>query len=173
MNRLVEDLLLLSRLDAHRLILAADLVPLADLLAETARQMEKLAAAKGVTLTLDTVQGALRGDRLRMRQVLLILLDNALRFSPSGGTIRLGAEIRGRDVIVSVADSGAGIPPDHLSHIFERFYQVPGQPGEGRGNGLGLSIARALVEAQHGKIDISSQPGKGTLVQIFLPAAGN
>ena len=171
MNKMVEDLLLLSRIDAHRLVLATDLVPFPDLLAETARQVEKLAIAKGVTLTLEAAQGAVHGDRVRLRQVLLILLDNALRFTPAGGTIRLGALIRGREVVVQVADSGPGIPPEHLAHIFERFYQVPGQPVEGRGNGLGLSIARGLVEAQHGKIVISSQTGKGTYVQIVLPAA--
>jgi signal transduction histidine kinase len=173
MNRMVEDLLLLSRLDAHRLTLAADIVPLPDLLAEIARTVEKLAAAKGVTLALDAAQGTVRGDRVRLRQVLLILLDNALRFTPAGGTVRLGAQASGREVVVHVSDSGAGIPPKHLAHVFERFYQVPGQPDEGRGNGLGLSIARGLVEAQHGKITMSSQAGKGTTVQIVLPAAGD
>jgi len=167
----VEDLLLLSRIDAHRLVLAADLIPLPDLLAETARQVEKLAVAKNVTLNLDAAQGAVRGDRVRLRQVLLILLDNALRFTPAGGTIQLGALVRGREVVIHVADSGAGIPPEHLAHVFERFYQVPGQPVEGRGNGLGLSIARGLVEAQRGNITVSSPAGKGTYVQISLPAA--
>jgi signal transduction histidine kinase len=102
--------------------------------------------------------------------VLLILLDNALRFTPSGGTIRLASQVGSRDVAITVVDSGPGIPPDHLPHIFERFYQVPGQAGEGRGNGLGLSIARGLVEAHHGKIRIESQLGKGTEVKILLPA---
>jgi len=171
MNSMVEDLLLLSRIDAHRLVLASDLVPLPDLLAETAHHVEKITVAKYVTLTLDTAQGAVRGDRVRLRQVLLILLDNALRFTPAGGTIRLGSLVRGREVVVHVADSGAGIPPEHLAHVFERFYQVPGQPVEGRGNGLGLSIARELVEAQRGKITVSSPAGKGTYVQIVLPAA--
>ena len=173
MNRMVEDLLLLSRLDAHRLALAADIVPLPDLLAEIARTVEKLAAAKGGTISLDAAQGTVRGDRVRLRQVLLILLDNALRFTPTGGTVRLGAQASGREVVIHVADNGAGILPEHLAHVFERFYQVPGQPDEGRGNGLGLSIARGLVEAQHGKITMSSQAGKGTSVQIVLPAAGD
>jgi signal transduction histidine kinase len=171
MNRLVEDLLLLSRLDAHRLTLAAEPVPLAELLEETARQVEKLAAARGVSLSVEAASGTVRGDRVRLRQVLLILLDNALRFTPSGGAIRLRAEMRGREAVVSVLDSGSGIPPEHLPHVFERFYQVPGQPAEGRGNGLGLSIARGLVEAQHGRISISSQPGRGTSLQLLLPSA--
>jgi signal transduction histidine kinase len=172
MNRMVEDLLLLSQIDAHHLVVAADIVSLPELLSEVARQVEKLAAVKSVTLTLEPVHGMVRGDQNRLRQVVLILLDNALRFTPAGGTIRLGAVTRGREVIVHVADSGSGIPPEHLRNIFERFYQVPGQPAEGRGNGLGLSIARGLVEAQHGKILISSQVGKGTSVQIILPEVG-
>jgi signal transduction histidine kinase len=110
-----------------------------------------------------------RGDPVRLRQVLLILLDNALRFTPPGGTIRLGAQVRGKWVTVYVSDSGPGIPAGHLGHVFERFYQVPGQPAEGRGNGLGLSIARALVEAQRGTIAISSPPGEGTTVAVHLP----
>jgi len=171
MNRLVEDLLLLSRLDAHRLTLADELVALPDLLNETARQMEKLSTAKGVSLSVESAAGTVRGDRVRLRQVLLILLDNALRFTPSGGTIRMSSQLRNRDVVITVADSGSGIPTEHLPHIFDRFYQVPGQTGDERGNGLGLSIAKGLVEAHHGKINIISQPGQGTSVEIFLPAS--
>ena len=170
MNRLVEDLLLLSRLDAHRLTLADEPVALEELLNETARQVEKLATAKGVRLSVESAAGTVRGDRVRLRQVLLILLDNALRFTPAGGTIRMASQLRNREVVISVADSGTGIPPEHLPHIFDRFYQVPGQSGEERGNGLGLSIARGLVEAHHGKISISGKVGAGTVVQIELPA---
>jgi len=170
MNRIVEDLLLLSRIDAKRLVLAAESVSLPDLLAETSHQVEVLASSKQVTLSLDPAEGTVRCDRFRLRQVLLILLDNALRFTPVGGTIRMGSENRGREVVLHVVDNGRGIPAEHLEHIFERFYQVPGQSMESRGNGLGLSIAQGLVEAQHGKIIISSIPGTGTRVQILLPS---
>jgi signal transduction histidine kinase len=170
MNRLVEDLLLLSRLDAHRLTLANEPVVLEELLNETARQVEKLAATKSVNLNVESTAGTVRGDRVRLRQVLLILLDNALRFTPSGGTIRMASKVNNREVVITVADSGPGIPPEHLPHIFDRFYQVPGQTGDERGNGLGLSIAKGLVEAHHGKIGITSQPGNGTSVRIVLSA---
>jgi signal transduction histidine kinase len=170
MNRLVEDLLLLSRLDAHRLTLSDEPVAISPLLEETARQMEKLAAVKGVSLGVDSTAGVARGDRVRLRQVLLILLDNALRFTPSGGTIHMMSQEHGREIVVTVTDNGAGIPPEHLLHVFDRFYQVPGQTGEERGNGLGLSIAKGLVEAQHGRITIESLPGHGTSVKISLPA---
>ncbi len=169
MDRLVEDLLLLSRLDAHRLTLVDDPIAISELLGETARQVEKLAVAREVRVSVEEASGTVRGDRVRLRQVLLILLDNALRFTPSGGTVRLASHVSGRQVAITVMDSGSGIPPEHLSHIFERFYQVPGQEEAVRGNGLGLSIAKGLVEAHHGKISIASQPGKGTSVQVLLP----
>jgi signal transduction histidine kinase len=172
MNRMVEDLLLLSRLDAHRLVLTADPVALPEFLSETVRQVERIATAKGVTLTLGPVQGSVRGDKVRMRQALLVVLDNALRFTPSGGTISLSAQVRGREVVVSVTDNGLGISREHLPHIFERFYQVPGQPGEGHGNGLGLSIARGLVEAHRGRMAVTSRKDVGTTVQIIFPLAG-
>jgi signal transduction histidine kinase len=172
MNRVVDDLLLLSRLDAHRLQLARAIIPVADLLAETVRQMEKLAQEKGVTLGVDGARGSILGDRARVRQVLLILLDNALRFTPPGGAIRLSAQPSGRWVEIMVADNGAGIAPEHLPHLFERFYQVrTNATDDSRSNGLGLSIARALVEAQRGSIRIESAPGKGTRAHLLLPSA--
>jgi signal transduction histidine kinase len=172
MNRMVEDLLLLSRLDARRLVLSADTVALPEFLAETVRQVERIASAKGVTLSLDPVEGSVRVDRVRIRQALLVVLDNALRFTPPGGRIRLAAKVRGREVVVSVSDNGVGIPPEHLPHIFERFYQVPGRAGEGQGNGLGLSIARGLVEAHRGRMAVTSRENAGTTVEIVLPLAG-
>jgi signal transduction histidine kinase len=169
MNRLVEDLLLLSRLDAHRLVLAHVAVPVPALLADVVRDVEKLAREKDVSVVLEPAAGVVRADPLRLRQVLLILFDNALRFTPSGGTIRFGAEIHGKWVTLYVGDSGAGIPAKDLPHVFERFYQVPGATGDGRGNGLGLSIAKSLIEAQHGKLAIKSEAGRGTVVAIHLP----
>jgi signal transduction histidine kinase len=84
----------------------------------------------------------------------------------------MGSENQGREVVLHVVDNGSGIPAEHLKHIFERFYQVPGQNMDTQGNGLGLSIARGLVEAQHGKITITSAAGAGTSVKIVLPAEG-
>jgi signal transduction histidine kinase len=171
MNRLVDDLLLLSRLDTHRLKLERVRIDLAELLGETHRTLSPLAMDKGVTLELGGAAGAIWGDPIRMRQVLLIVLDNALRFTPSGGRIRLEASPLGNFFHIVVADSGIGISSEHLPHIFERFYQVeqPGEP-ETRNNGLGLSIARSLVEAQGGKISLESKPGRGTRVTVSMPA---
>jgi signal transduction histidine kinase len=174
MNRLVDDLLLLSRLDTRRLKLERRRIDLAELLGETHRALSPLAIDKGVTFELGTAAGAILGDPTRMRQVLLILLDNALRFTPAGGRIRLEASPMGKVYTIVVADSGIGISPEHLPYIFERFYQVeqPGEP-ETRNNGLGLSIARSLVEAQGGKIGLESRSGRGTRVTVSMPAASS
>jgi len=170
MNHLVDDLLLLSRLDAQRLQLAREVIPVAELVTETVRQMEKLGQEKGITLTADAAAGNIIGDRARVRQVLLILLDNALRFTPPNGTIRLSAKPAGKSIEMVVSDNGPGIPPEHLPHLFERFYQVrTNATNDSRSNGLGLSIAKALIEAQNGTIRIESMSGKGTHVHLSLP----
>jgi signal transduction histidine kinase len=172
MNRLVDDLLLLSRLDAQRLQLESERITTFELVSETIRQMDKLAQDKGITLAFDAAKGNILGDRARVRQVLLILLDNALRFTAPGGVIRFSAQPSGKFIEIIVADNGSGIAPEHLPHLFERFYQVrTNATNDSRSNGLGLSIAKALIEAQNGTIRIESAPGEGTRVHLFLPAA--
>ena len=171
MNHLVDDLLLLSRLDAHRLKLDLKKLSIQELFTDTTRQITKLAQIENISVLSDGYAGNIRGDHTRMRQVLLILLDNALRFTSSGGTIRLSAKQTGKSVLMEVADTGKGIAPEHLPHLFERFYQIGSPENEtSRSNGLGLSIARALIEAQGGLINIDSQPGIGTKVSITMPA---
>ena len=173
MNRLVDDLLTLSRLDSHRLQLSRQAVSIPDLLSEVQRQMEKVAAEKGVELSPGQIQGSAWADPLRLRQVLLILLDNALRYTPQGGSIQLETRSEGKFLQIRVVDSGIGIPEGDLPHLFERFYQVS-RPGinEMRSNGLGLSIAEGLVEAQGGTIKIESQEGKGTCVVLSMKSVG-
>jgi signal transduction histidine kinase len=170
MSQLVEDLLLLSRLDARQLKLEKNTVLLSDLAAEIQRQFMPLASERQVTLVNQTAPAIVLADRTRLRQVLIILLDNALRHTPPGGTVTIQSVTEGRNLRISVNDSGEGIPSQHLAHVFERFYQVQNaRSGENNGNGLGLSIARSLVEAQNGQIRIASQTGKGTSVSFTLP----
>lgn len=172
MDHLVDDLLLLSRLDAHRLKMELEPVAISDLFSETVRQVSKLAQARNVSIETSTANGLVRADRVRLRQVLLILLDNALRFTPLGGSIRLSAHPAGKWVQIEVADTGRGIDPKHLPHLFDRFYQVDAPENDAsRSNGLGLSIAKRLIEAQGGSIHIDSAPGKGTRVHLSLPIA--
>ena len=171
MDRLVDDLLLLSRLDAQRLKLDLELIPLKKLFSETVQQISKLAPNREVSIKLEPAQIQVRADRTRLRQVLLILLDNALRFTPADGKIQLSAKLNGKWVEINVTDSGQGIPPEHLAHLFDRFYQVTSPENEGsRTNGLGLSIAHSLIEAQNGSIHIKSELEKGTTISLRFPA---
>lgn len=170
MRRLVDDLLVLSRLDSGRLPLQLEPVALDALLAELQRQAARLGAERGVAVELGPAGGVVRADAERLRQVLLILLDNALRHTPQGGRITLTAEPLRRGVRVSVADTGCGIAPEHLPHIFERFYRAD-SARDGSGVGLGLSIAKGLVEAMGGQIGAASTPGQGTTIWAVLPAA--
>jgi signal transduction histidine kinase len=172
MAMLVDDLLLLSRLDAGRIQLQKQPVNAGDLLEEARRHASALAEQRGVAVVVDGAGGMVQADPARLRQVLLILLDNALRHTPPGGRVSLSAQPEGHSVRLAVADTGEGIPAEHLPHVFERFYRASSDRGEeSGGSGLGLSIARGLVEAHHGYISISSEQGKGTIVEILLPAA--
>ncbi|MEJ2601269.1 MAG: HAMP domain-containing sensor histidine kinase, partial [Anaerolineales bacterium] len=169
MSKLVDDLLLLSRLDAHRLKLAREPIQLSEILGEVSRQIAKVASNQGVPIELGDVHGSVWGDPTRLRQVLLILLDNALNHTSTGGKIRLETRLRGRLRQILVSDNGEGIPSQHLHHVFERFYQVEAGSNENRSSGLGLSIAKGLMEAQGGTIHVESQVGKGTQFSIALP----
>ncbi|HEU0000764.1 MAG TPA: ATP-binding protein, partial [Ktedonobacteraceae bacterium] len=117
-----------------------------------------------------------RVDEDRLQQVLLNIIDNALKFTPSPGYVAIQASSEGQDgVIIQVRDSGAGIAPDALPHVFDRFYRT--DPSRSRspqhvgGSGLGLAIAKELIEAQGGSITIDSTPGEGTTVTLHLLAA--
>lgn len=170
MNHLVDDLLLLSRLDTHRLVLDRKKLNVDLLLREISRQATLIARNQGIRIVLLKSGCAITGDPDRIHQVLLSLIDNALRYTVSGGVIELGAVQKAGMIDLYVRDNGSGIAPEHLEKLFERFYQVPGSNAPGtRNNGLGLSIAKALVEAQGGKIRIESQIGQGTTVWLSMP----
>jgi signal transduction histidine kinase len=167
MGRLVEDLLLMSRLDAGRVDLQTELVDVDALMNDVQRQVGRVAGERGVQVTIEARGATVKADRTQLRQVLLILLDNALRHTPPGGTITLSAAQHDRGTVIEVADTGSGIAPEHLPHVFEPFYSVGNSPN-GTSSGLGLSIAGKLVEAHGGRISIASQPGRGTRVAIAL-----
>jgi signal transduction histidine kinase len=174
MSRLVDDLLLLSRLDTHRLQLVREPVSLPELFQEMAHLAEKLVGEKKINLEVGIAKGVIWADRTRMRQVLLILIDNALRFTPIGGTIRLETVAKRKTHQIIVSDNGSGIPPEHLPHLFERFYQAnPSGEAMNRSNGLGLSIAKGIIAAQGGVIHVESWVGKGTRVVLELPASSD
>jgi signal transduction histidine kinase len=172
MRRLVDDLLTLTRLDSGQLTLTKETVDLTALLASIQRQAARLGEQRGVAVELADVGGLVQADTERLQQVVLIALDNALRYTPAGGRITLAATPMERTVQIRVADTGCGIAPEHLPHIFERFYRADPARGRENGNaGLGLSIAKGLVEAMGGRIAVESTVGVGTTVVISLPRA--
>jgi signal transduction histidine kinase len=167
--RLTNDLLTLARSDAGR-ALRHDPVPIVPLSDDICRQARLLAEQRTIACE-DVPEVSVLGDQDAIKQVLLILLDNALKYTPAGGTITIGAEKTDRAVNIRIADTGPGIAPDDLPHIFERFYRSD-ESRTGAGAGLGLAIAKELIEAQQGKISVASEVGKGSTFIVMLPVAG-
>ena len=173
LGRLVTDLLTLSRLDST-VPLRLQSVDLGKLLAEVAEQMGPLAEAKGVRLVVTTAGTVVaQGEPDKLKQVVLNLTDNAIRYTPEGSEVRLVAvadPAAGR-ARIEVRDAGPGIPPQDLPHIFDRFYRGDLSRARATGNtGLGLAIARAIVEAHSGTISAESVPGEGAVFRVVLPA---
>ncbi|MEP7200756.1 MAG: HAMP domain-containing sensor histidine kinase, partial [Chloroflexota bacterium] len=165
--RLVNQLLVLARADAGR-TLRRESLPLRPLLEDVCRQTKLLAPNRLIQYA--TVEARVVADRDALKQVLLILLDNARLHTPPHATIQVMSEIRNGHVAISVRDTGAGIAPDALPHIFERFYRSD-LSRSGGGTGLGLPIAKELVEMQAGTIAVESKIGQGSVFTVLLPRA--
>ena len=111
-----------------------------------------------------------RGDWDRLRQVFANLIENGLKYTPAGGTIRVDVRRNWEAVVITIADTGMGIPAEHLPHVFERFYRVDDARSRADGGfGLGLAISRAIIQVHQGRIDIASTPGQGTVFTVTLP----
>lgn len=171
LERLANDLLTLARSDLDEQALALAPLDLGPFVGEIARQLTPLAREHGLTLRCegDGESGEIEADPDRLRQILLILIDNAITHTPAGGTITVSASRQGHEAVIAVRDTGEGIPAEHLPRIFDRFYRADrSRNRESGGAGLGLPIAKALVELHGGQIAISSTVGSGTTVTIRL-----
>lgn len=172
LGRLVNDLLTLSRLDTSA---PSKSVPtdLRRLLVEFREQMGPTAEARGVILRTDCDEPlSVNGEPDKLKQVLINLTDNALRYTPSGGAVTVSAasDIARGQVKITVRDTGSGIAPEDLPHVFDRFYRGDLSRTQATGNsGLGLAIVRGIVDAHHGTIEVQSKPGEGTAFTITLP----
>lgn len=171
--QLVNELRELTLAEARQLPLHHEFTNVTALIEETAAVFEPLAADKQVTVTTQFAPNfpALKVDRRRLRQVLHNLLANALRHTPSGGAITIKTQIAAKQALLAVQDTGDGIEPQHLAHVFDRFYRTdPSRSRESGGSGLGLAIVKAIVEGHGGSISASSAgAGKGSSFQITLP----
>ncbi|MEW5941762.1 MAG: HAMP domain-containing sensor histidine kinase, partial [Chloroflexota bacterium] len=174
MHRMVLDLLDLARLDSGTADLKMSPMDVSALLAGVAEKFAPLASKAGVTISLraeDLPQ--IVGDGDRLAQVFTNLVDNALKFTPAGGSVTLAARRAGAWIEIEARDTGTGIAPDALPHVFDRFYQADASRArtDRHGAGLGLAIAREIVGAHGGKISVRSQAGQGTVVTVNLPLA--
>jgi signal transduction histidine kinase len=165
----VGGLLDLARLEAGRLSLDRQPADLGALVNEALGVVQPLAQARQLLVQADCeTQGALAVcDRERVLQVLSNLVGNAIAFTPPGGRVTVRARASGPEIVVSVADTGPGIPEDHQRLIFDRFWK---SRSSGQGSGLGLSIAKGIVEAHGGRIWVESSPGEGATFLFTLPA---
>ncbi len=172
LTALVEDLLVLARMESSADELSPEEIHLPDLLRDIARDFALRAKKKGVMLRIEVPAdiAPLYADPLRMEQVLTNLTDNALKFTPEGGTVTLGAAGRDGGIELWVSDTGQGILSSHLPHIFERFYRVDkGRSRDVGGTGLGLSIVKHIARAHGGDAEAESTFGKGTTIRLRLP----
>ena len=168
--RLVADLLALARADAG-VSLRRERVELDRDVLEALRESRQLVRGQTLALGMFTPVIVL-GDEDRLKQLLLIVLDNALKYTPAGGTVTVDLVVRDSVAEVQVRDTGVGIPAADLPHVFERFYRAdPGRARDPDGTGLGLPIARWIAEQHQGSITLASEPGQGTTATIRLPTA--
>jgi heavy metal sensor kinase len=171
LSRLIEDLLALSRFDSKVMKLDTRKLELGAVVQGVLEDLEVLASQKRVAIESAVEAGIfVEADEKHIRRALLNILDNAIKYTPSLGRITLRLAKEGQQAKVSLTDTGPGIAPQELSHIFDRFYRVD-KAHSSSGFGLGLSITKSVVEAHHGKIEAESQPGQGTTFSIFLPLA--
>jgi two-component system sensor histidine kinase CiaH len=142
-----------------------------ELIQEAVTRMQKVAKAHGNPLEVTVQDVTIQGDSWRLTELLVILTDNAIKYSPKGSPVLIVATAKDRHVLLTVEDSGTGIPPDDLPHIFDRFYRADHSRSKERieGYGLGLSIAQQIAEAHQGKIEVESMVGKGSRFTVKLP----
>lgn len=172
LEKLIGEMLDLSRLQDGRTQMELEAIRVEPVLERAVESVAKLAEDAGIELTVDADEGAVcMGNEERIIQVLIILLDNALSFTPTGGHIAVRARPNGRFVELSVRDDGAGIEPKDLPYIWERFYKADKSRMRTKGTGLGLAIAKKVVELMGGTIGVQSEVGKGSAFTLCLPSA--
>ena len=173
MADMVGKLLILARSDAGRELLNVQEVDVAGVLTELVQDVEALAQDRGLALHFGPMDSVIvNGDRVRLRQLFLNILDNALRYTPSGGTISGSVQRRDDRAVITIGDTGMGIAADHLPFIFDRFYRADRVRTDGEGGtGLGLSIATSIAKMHGGTIEVESHVGEGTTFRVVLPLA--
>jgi heavy metal sensor kinase len=171
MRVIVDNLLTLARMDEGRLELVPAEVDVVEIVRSAGNRLEAPAQTKGVRLTIDAPEPQVMwGDRTWLEQLVTNLVDNAIKYTGPGGSIRVGVSGNGNDLVLRVADSGVGIPRESIPNVFDRFYRVDkARTRKAGGTGLGLAICRSIVDAHHGDIVVESEAGKGAVFTVRLP----
>jgi signal transduction histidine kinase len=171
MSSVIGKLLFLARSDAGKEQLTFEDVELKGLITGLASNIEALAQDKGIKFAVDAHEELMvSGDKVKLRQLFINILENAVRYTPTAGHISVSLVKQESNAVVSISDTGIGIPPEHLPHIFERFYRVDKARARADGGvGLGLAIAKIITESHKGKIEVESELGKGTTFRISIP----
>lgn len=174
MQQLIADILDVNRARQGHLTLQVAPAAVGDVVTEAVDTLRPQAAIKGLQLAEEVPPGigTVMADRRRLLQVLSNLIGNAIKFTPERGTVTVTATVAGAELVLTVSDTGPGIPLDQQAHVFDRFWQSRRAERQGAGSGLGLAIAKGIVEAHHGRIAVRSVPGEGATFTVTLPVHG-
>jgi heavy metal sensor kinase len=174
LSQIVRALLLLSQAESGQVVLQKTRLNVGETIRDLVEQFQIPAEAAGIHLTAEpSPECTLNGDRVQIERMITNLLSNALKFTPEGGRVTVSVRACEDHVEIAVEDNGCGVPPEHLPHIFDRFYRVTGSgtaPAPEQGLGLGLSFVAWIAKAHGGTVEVDSSPGKGTRFTIKLPA---
>lgn len=172
LSNIVRAMLMLSQAETGQIEMKHEAVELGQIVDDLAEQFSIGAADENIRLTRTCEAGSVvRGDRTQLERLVTNLLANSIKYTKPGGSVSVSVSRRESEVELVVADTGIGIAPEHLPHVFDRFYRV-NRDDPNKGLGLGLSFVAWIVKAHHGTIDIHSELGKGTTIRVTLPAAG-
>jgi two-component system sensor histidine kinase ResE len=177
LSKMTQDFLDFARLESGRVQLAREVVDLGVLVRDVAHIAEAQANDRGITIALDLPADlpgygssrAVVGDSDRLKQVLLNFVSNAIKYNVENGRIHLHTSLQNNEVAIAIADTGHGITPEDAAHLFERFYRVPTSEKSAEGSGMGLAIAKKIVEQHNGRITVDSVVGQGSTFTLHFP----
>jgi len=171
MALLIQKILDVARFESKNVLLKKEIVDIGQILSNAYKLMRPLANEKGIEILLqDGKEMNISGDRERLAELFINLLDNAIKYNKKDGRVVLSSTVKDGFAVITISDTGIGIPAEHFNKIFDRFYRIDKSRGSVSGTGLGLSIVKAIVDAHGGKIEVKSKAGEGSEFKIMLPA---